>query len=503
MPGVDSLDAPGRARFAPASDAWNPHTPTLQLLLGAGGIGVLLVAFQVLQHPIWAGQPSGPVPAPGPDLASANFGWLGVALFVFLVVGAALPFRPYHLAQRVTRQINARLLLVLTVVLAVVGSLIYPSNGSDLFDYAGFERMWVVYGDNPLFALPINHPTDWATPLVWFPDRTPAYGPLWAILTWPLVRLAGDSPTAIVLGYKLLSIAAFAACCWLIWRIVEPARRQQSLLLFAWSPLVLVEILGKVHNDILPALGMLAAIWLCGHPAARRTSLSFIAAGALVKVTSLTAAPPILRHLWQRHGWRAVVPGLALAGLLAAACYAPFWQGPQTLASIWHQTSRQSWSLSSVLSVAAATWLPGGPYDLAIRGALALACVAVGGWLVLRAPVRTTSEIAAVGGWLTLAAVLLLTGAVSGQYLVPAVALAALSNDTILRQVVFWLSLGALATYNIDVLALTFGRAWLSSSSYQVLGTLTLLGPAAAMLVARRIETAGTRLARRTTAAAL
>jgi hypothetical protein len=65
-------------------------------------------------------------------------------------------------------------LLGITALLALTAVLIYPAYGSDIFDYVGFERMWVVHGDNPLLALPNSHPQDWSTPLVLYPDRTSA-----------------------------------------------------------------------------------------------------------------------------------------------------------------------------------------------------------------------------------------------------------------------------------------------------------------------------------------
>ena len=188
---------------------------------------------------------------------------------------------------------------MLSALPALAACLIYPTAGSDVFDYAGFERMWVVYGDNPLTALPILRPDDWATPLVWFPDRTPAYGPLWAILTWPIVRLAGDSPGLIALGYKMLSIGAYAACCGLIWSSLAPSRRTEALVAFAWSPLVLIEVLGKVHNDVFPALSVLALVWLLSRTRSKEwLGLPALVAGGLIKVSALPAAPADL-HLAQ------------------------------------------------------------------------------------------------------------------------------------------------------------------------------------------------------------
>jgi hypothetical protein len=465
---------------------WDVRTPAAQLSLAGVAIAGLFAIFLVVS-PVWTGQPPR-ARLSEPDLAPA--GWGGIVLALVLISAACLPFRPYHLAQRAADATLATpLLVMLTALIGLVAVLIYPSFGGDIFDYAGFERMWVAYGDNPLRALPIDHAQDWLTPYVWYPDRTPAYGPLWALLTWPLVRLAGDSASAIVAGYKILSTCAYAACCWLIWTSVSSARRKRALVAFAWSPLVLFEALGKVHNDILLALSVLGAVWLLQRRSRGTLSLTSAVAGALVKVTALVVAPPLIAYVWRRAGWRAALISLGIAAVLVAALYVPFWAGPQTLAPVWNQTSRVVWSPASLLIVASA-WLPGGPYASAVHVLFGLLWVSVCALLVLRSPLVRPADLAATCGWVLLVSVLLLTSAVYAHYLVPAVALAAISEDERLQRLIFWLSVGAQAAYAVDLLGLTLGPAWLGSDQYRVVGTLVMLGPALLMfLLARRAVT--------------
>src|SRR5207237_9142378 len=121
---------------------------------------------------VWAGHPAAPPPLGAPP--APPVGWPGLLLAGVFVLGLCLPFRPYLGALAAAGALpgpSHKLLLGLTAVLALVSLLIYPAYGSDLFDYIGFERMWLVYGDNPLTALPIDHPEDWAASLVWYPDR--------------------------------------------------------------------------------------------------------------------------------------------------------------------------------------------------------------------------------------------------------------------------------------------------------------------------------------------
>jgi hypothetical protein len=460
--------------------------PVRHLALASLALGALLAPF-VLALPLWATQPARPP-------ASASFQpdpWGGFALATAFVLAVTLPFRPYHLAQRCLKNANVAtpLLLALLALPALMATLIYPTLGSDIFDYVGFERAWVVYGDNPLSALPLAHPGDWASQLVWYPDRTPAYGPLWSLLTWPIVRLAGESAAAEVAGYKILSIGAYAACCWLIWTSLPPTRRQRALVGFAWSPLVLLDVLGKVHNDILTALAMLAMLWLLARPRAWRLAVLGLVAGGLVKVTALAALPAACLYLFRGRGWRALASALALGLALAVATIAPFWQGLLTLAPIWNQTSRLIWSPVSLLALGSA-WLPGPPEVSLIRAAAALTWLVACWMIAARADCAAPTDVATKSGWLVVLAVLLLTGAVYAHYLVAAVALAAVSQDARLERLVVWLSVGAMAAYGVDLLGLAFGPDWLASDAHRAIGSLVLLGPATVSLIVAQLPRA-------------
>ena len=135
-------------------------SPTVQLALSALTIALILGTVLVAPLPLWAGQPVGP-PAAGTEPPSA-VGWPGLVVALVLVLGLCLPFRPYRHALDAASRLSAtaagtRLLVGLTAALALVALLIYPRFGSDIFDYVGFERTWVVYGQNPLIGRPSSH----------------------------------------------------------------------------------------------------------------------------------------------------------------------------------------------------------------------------------------------------------------------------------------------------------------------------------------------------------
>ena len=249
---------------------------------------------------------------------------------------------------------------------------------------------------------------------------------------------------------------------------------------------MLFEVLGKVHNDVLPALAAVVGLWLLGRRSslARAWSLSALVAGGLVKATALAAAPAAAVYLLGRDGWRGVLAACALGAALAAALYAPFWAGLATFAPIVGQTSRLVWSPASLLILLLEALSPGA-YDLWLRLGLGLVWAIAVGVVLRRAwSAHDVSAAAEASAWLLLATLLLLTSAVFAHYLVPAVALAALADNRQLDRVVMWLSIGGLAAYGVDLLSLAFGSAWLGSDAYRLVGTLLLLAPAGLMLLA-------------------
>jgi hypothetical protein len=470
------MDSLVRERALAATGISASSSAAPRLALAAFGIGLpLFLALVAPQPPLWLDQPSA---HPVLDPSAPTLGWGGVVLAVGFVLFLCLPYHPYGLALRLLsrQRVSRRVLLGLTLLLAALGGLVYPHFGSDVFDYAAYERLWVVYGENPLFGIVANHAADWINAFVNVADRTPAYGPLWALLTWPIVRLASESALGLVVGYKILAVSAYALCCWLIWSSVEPARRQRALVLFAWSPLVIFEVLGTLHNDVMVAVGLLGVVFLLGR---RQTKAAWLAAvaGGLFKATAFAAAPVLALATLRRAGWRGLVP-LAVGGALVLVVgYVPFWNGLETLSPLWHQTAGLGWSPTTALTFAI-TPLGGDAAGPIVRVVLALTWAAVVGLLLLRRRAEQPSQVAASAGWLLIATLLLLTASIYGHYFVPVVAMAAVSGELSLERAARWLSIGGLAAHAVGAIGWSLYPLWIGTLGYQIFGATVLLGPA-------------------------
>jgi hypothetical protein len=206
-----------------------------------------------------------------------------------------------------------------------------------VFAYIADGRLLALHGANPFVVPPNAYPRDPILPYLAFPNEPAQYGPLWAVLSAGLALLAGGNLLGEVLLYKLLGAVAHLVGGLLVVLVAcrLGAQRHQALAgayLFVWNPLLLWEMVGNAHNDGLMVVGGLLGVWLLARGSNRLVLLA-VMAGALIKIPILAIAPVLLIVL-VRRAWTAAVEGLLLALALFAACYLPFWHGPETLTAL-------------------------------------------------------------------------------------------------------------------------------------------------------------------------
>lgn len=276
---------------------------------------------------------------------------------------------------------------VVTAALLLTALAMPPLLSTDVFYYAVTGQIAAEYGANP-HVLPPNHfQGSQLLPYNFWIDFPSPYGPVWTSVSAGVIALAGDSPLAASLAFKLLGVSFTGASIVLIHNIAQklaPERTAQATALWAWNPLILLEGAGNGHNDALLALLLLGALrlLLAGKSI---TAYVLTVASALVKLTTLpvlalVAVGRLNRGTPYVRVRRAVLLGLLLL-ILSATVYAPYWSGPQTLQGLVGQP------LGSVQGVVAGVaWsvglVVGSPQvsEEAVRPASLLALGAVGAW---------------------------------------------------------------------------------------------------------------------------
>ncbi|MBA3824001.1 MAG: hypothetical protein H0X24_08900, partial [Ktedonobacterales bacterium] len=274
-------------------------------------------------------------------------------------------------AARTTRDVQAtrRLVLGFAIAFVVIQVFMQPITSTDLYGYLARSYLTSQLHQNPTITLATFLQGGYLVPHA----RPPApYGPLWLLLCWGVGLIAGENLLLAMLVMKALVAAALLGAIFLVAHLTDklmPGGRIQSLIFFAWSPLLIFEAAGNGHNDMVMLVCVLASL---AALQARRPFWAFplLALGVLVKYSvgalvplwivmiffvycwrspanakKLTLTWPPTREQFalmrRRIDWRRVagifVGGGGLAVLIAVVCYAPFWVGLKTFTGLGQQ----------------------------------------------------------------------------------------------------------------------------------------------------------------------
>jgi glycosyl transferase family 87 len=406
--------------------------------------GFVLVPFAHL----WGQLPSQPVTDPSPAGAPVDPRQQVLVICLFAVPGV-LPLLLCRLRPAAAWPSGLPLMAGLAVAgLVLLPPLVslatYPCCTSDVLDYVNRQRLWAVHGGNPFTVTPDQFPDDWTYAFSNFQDYVEPYGPGW----WLLTRLFTVGATRLedyLLGLKMLAAVCYGVSVVLIWRLTEShEHRLTSLLFFAWSPVLLIDGLVRLHNDLLTVPFVLGAVWLWRRDRAA-SGLAAIVLAALIKMTVAPVVLPMILHLLRAQQWRAIGVAMLIGLGLAVAAYAPFWVGLETLAPLLAQAAHTEWSLGSafVLSLTPAI----GPAAAATvaRAVLMLAAV-----VLVAAALRHVSAtpprleaLAATAAMVMTIMLVTLPFSFYSHYLMPVIALAAVTSDARVRSLVLGLTLAS------------------------------------------------------------
>jgi hypothetical protein len=421
-----------------------------------------------------------------------NFVMALLALTVIVVLFGLQMLGMY--AARTTTDLHQARKLVVGFAIAFIVIQVFMQNitSTDLYGYIARSYLIATLHQNPTISLATFLPGGYLVPHA----RPPApYGPLWLLLCWLVGWLAGENLLlAMLLMKSIVALAAIGGVLLVAYLTdkLMPGQRIQSLILFAWSPLLILEAAGNGHNDMVmmvSVLGSLAMLVL------KKPLWSFplLALGVLVKYSMgilvplwavyvfftfcwrpgtsemlMLPWPPTraqLRSIRERINWRQVGlifgGGGALSVLIAAICYAHFWVGFKTFTGLGQQLGATYFNGSIAGTLyAALQFTSSGSVQAssslgsAIRLSLYLIYGLYVAWQVrhlwLRGSQATVAMLAQLSGKIIFATLVLVTFWYQPWYIVWLLPFAAIAPDGILRRHAATLAFGGLLTYVVQ-----------------------------------------------------
>jgi hypothetical protein len=281
---------------SPAAGQVMPTADRARLLsrLAMAGIGLSLLIMVAASsvRDSWM-YPRIILPAIGPpwDLTFVHMtaGVATVLLWLAILLGGGGVIAGLIAVERGARP-SVRMLLIAAAVAVVLLTVFPPAGSTDAFDYATYGRI-AALGHSPYVMTPFqlgrtHHAfSSPSVPITWS-HFVSVYGPLATFEQFLAAKLGGLSAARITFWLKLWNAIAFGLVAFVVDRTLrsDPARRLRAHLLWTVNPLLLWDLIGEGHVDLIAAAAGLLGLLVLGQHSetVRPPLLRVLAAGALI-----------------------------------------------------------------------------------------------------------------------------------------------------------------------------------------------------------------------------
>jgi glycosyl transferase family 87 len=354
-------------------------------------------------------------------LDDAGLMLVGLVAVVAAAVGFILILREaWH------RRVSVRMIVLLAIAFHVIVLTLPLLFSRDVYSYAYYGRIWNSYGGNPYVLTPSDFPRNALAELIWPGWRaTPSvYGPLF---TWVSVITTGvfRSVTSQIRGFQILAAVASLGTMFVVWRLVKQVRPERAVFAVAvigLNPIVVFQVVGAGHNDMLVAFFVACAI-ACVY--AKRDVAAALCLGLGMSVKASAVVPLILlivaiaANADPERRARVLAKYAVVVGGVWLVLAAPFLQSSNPTLGMFELSGHDSGKAPGQLIVSALTWVGktvGGP--AAETPAMVAAHVLLFGasfavvFLIARRiwtdpAARQPAALAAAWGWALIATILL------------------------------------------------------------------------------------------------
>lgn len=172
-----------------------------------------------------------------------------LSTMVFIVIVTLLfGFYGWILWAVKTRRINLKQIIFLLGITIFILFFSFPAFSYDIFNYMATAKVTFLYRENPYLVMPIEFSGEPMLEFMHAANKTALYGPVWILLT-AIPHVAGLGNLILtVFTFKAFVLIFYLVGAYLIWKLSD--KNINSLVLFAFNPLILIETLVSSHNDV-------------------------------------------------------------------------------------------------------------------------------------------------------------------------------------------------------------------------------------------------------------
>lgn len=196
---------------------------------------------------------------------------------------------------------NAKQVILFIILISFIFALILPFLSSDIYYYIGDSWLAAKYGKNPYYTTVEDLQNRGINDEIldntgYWKNTTSVYGPLWNSIAKLLVSFSFGNVTIALFIFKLVSYLIHVLNSYLIYKITKS---KKYMLIYGLNPLVLIEFLSNVHNDIYLILFILLALYFLIKKKNVYFTIIFLALSISIKYSTALLVPFILIYCFR------------------------------------------------------------------------------------------------------------------------------------------------------------------------------------------------------------
>lgn len=275
-----------------------------------------------------------------------------------IVIGLILLFSLCYLfVIKKEKQIfqNKKQVFIWIACISFIFMLILPFLSSDIYYYIGDSWLSSQYHENPYYTSVTDLQKKGIYDKIldntgYWKNTTSVYGSLWNGIARGLVSLSFGKVTIALFVFKLASYAVHLAIVALVYKMTKSTK---CMLLYGLNPLVLIEFLSNVHNDIyLVFFTGLSFYFLLKQKNIYLTMIS-LAFSISIKYSTVLLVPFVLLYYFRKEkilkkiGY-CFISGLAIVGMVVLL-YLPYYRDVSIFTNMLAQGQKYSQSILTFL----------------------------------------------------------------------------------------------------------------------------------------------------------
>ena len=250
---------------------------------------------------------------------------------------------------------NKKEILMSVIVISFIFMLILPYLSSDIYYYMGDSWISSKYGANPYYTSVADLQEQGINDEIlnntgYWKNTTSVYGPVWNSIAKLLITLSFGSVTIGLFVFKIASYLLHILNTCIIYKITKS---KKYILLYGLNPLILIEFLSNVHNDIYLITCILLAIYFLIRKKNIYFTMIFLALSVSIKYSTVLLIPFVLIYIFRKYSVSkrillCIASGLSMIAFLVLL-YLPYYRDYTVFTNMLVQGSKYSQSILSYL----------------------------------------------------------------------------------------------------------------------------------------------------------